>query len=193
MVTGASGAAGAGVKSVDVSQLPLFPGAALGAYDIEIFAAQPFDLVVQTADSGGMGSFLVVEAIINNLTGTPITGLDLILGSGTIDPATGIDSFVPFTSGALDFGWEAGAIRNPDDTVADGNKGYDLDASPYVLSWSGATTYDGSDLSASYYLDVPDELTSFTIRHVALPEPGSLALFALAVTPLTRWRASRHR
>jgi len=142
-------------------------------------AIGPVDLVFDVSDTGGTTEYLVTEGVQNN------TGLDwgyyhIELGFGQ-----GVD-FEKSTSGdGLDFDapdFNSDFFFNPspgffptvdvteDDIVASGGVMPDFSFAGYFL----------------FHIDVPDGITSFTIRQspIEVPEPSTLALTAMGLAGL---------
>lgn len=134
-------------------------------------AIGPVDIVFGVTNSGGVSEYLFVEGVFND------TGLNW--GAYHIE---------------LGFGYDAGFVKS---TLGDGldfdapdfNSPFNFDPSPGFFPTVSVTEDDVyasggvmADLSfAGYFrftVDVPDGITSFTVRQspVPVPEPGSLAL-----------------
>jgi len=189
-ITGASLPVGPHVLSPEPSDINF---GCFADYRIDVTGLGPADLVVDVSPSSSVKDYAVIAAQLGNFWTQPITGIQLILGTGSVDPGAGTDSFQPFSSGGLDFDWESGAPAGdfpPPAASAAGS--YDLDHQPYVLAWTNDETKVNNLLEMQYSLDVPDGLSTFTIRHVPMPEPTSIAIAGLAgLIVLSRRRPAR--
>jgi len=152
-------------------------------------AIGPVDLVFDVRDTGGVTEYLVTEGVSNS------TGLDWC--SYHIELGFGIGGgFVKSTAGdGLDF------------DAPDFNSDFFFDPFPSVFPTVSVAEDDifagGGVLPnfafAGYFLlhvDVPDGITSFTIRQspVAVPEPSSLALACLGLVGIFGyWRRRTRR
>ncbi|REK11875.1 MAG: PEP-CTERM sorting domain-containing protein [Planctomycetota bacterium] len=142
-------------------------------------AIGPVDLVFDVTDTGGTTEYLVTEGVQNN------TGLDW--GSYHIELGFGEGAgFVKSTSGdGLDFdapdfnsdfffdplpGFFPTVSVTEDDIIASGGVMPDFSFAGYFL----------------FHVDVPDGISSFTIRQspVEVPEPSTLVLGAMGVSGL---------
>jgi len=142
-------------------------------------AIGPVDLEFTVEDSGGVTEYTLQEGVDNG-TGIPWSAYRMELGFGVGS------SFVPSGPGdGLDF--DASDYNSPPDfsgsgyftTVAWGED--EIEASGGIFPVGGFPTplYE-------FNIDVPDGITSFTIRQqpVGVPEPSTLLLAALSLTAL---------
>lgn len=138
-------------------------------------AVGPVDIILTVINSGGTTEYTVVEGVQNN-TGVDWTGYRIELGFGSgagfipSTPGDGLDFDTPAPSSAVDFnpgpGWPTVTALSEDELVASGATISDL-------------TYVGNII---FHVDVPDGISTFTIRQqpIAVPEPTSGVLLALA-------------
>ena len=151
-------------------------------------AIGPVDLEFTVVDSGGVTEYTLLEGVDNG-TGVPWSAYRMELGFGV---GAG---FVPSAAGdGLDF-------DSPDfDSDPNfGGSGYftTLTVGEDEIEASGGIFPVGGFPSPLYRfnIDVPDGITSFTIRQqpVAVPEPGTLGLVTLAVAGCSLWRRRNAR
>lgn len=143
------------------------------------FSNGPVDIVVNVVDSGGVTEYTIMEGVDNG-TGIPWSGYRIILGFGT---GTG------FTMSPDDDGLDFDA---PDfDSAPDfSGSGYFADYSwdeDELVAFDGIFPVGGFPTPLyKFNIDVPDGISSFTIRQqpIAVPEPGSLVLVTLALPAL---------
>ncbi|TWT42502.1 choice-of-anchor F family protein [Botrimarina hoheduenensis] len=151
---------------------------AVGTSPNSIFVTQkdyraigPVDLVFDVTDTGGVTEYLVMEGVQNS-TGLDWTSYHIELGFGEGAgfvkslPGDGLDFDSPDFDSDLDF--NPGGFFFPIVTASEDD-----------LFASGGTQPDFS-FAGNYlfHIDVPDGITSFTIRQspIAVPEPTSLCL-----------------
>jgi hypothetical protein len=145
-------------------------------------AIGPVDLVFTVANSGGTTEYSFREGVFNNTT-LPWTGYHLELGFGnglTYTKSTlgdGLDFDAPTYDSTIDFTpyFPSSSATTEDDIVAGG----------------GVHPYLGFAPNYRFSVDVPDGITSFTIRQSPIgggivPEPctwvlGSLGLFSFSM------------
>ena len=137
----------------------------------DYFAIGPVDLVFDVINSGGVTEYAVVEGVQNN------TGLDwgsyhveLGFGNGTgfvkSGSGDGLDFDAPDFDSTFDFDPSPGFFPTPnvteDDIIASGGVMPDF-------------SYAGNFV---FHVDVPDGITSFTIRQspIVVPEPATIML-----------------
>ncbi len=186
-----------------VAATTIFPPSAPNNDDVvglspnEVFITQknyigigPVDLVFDVRDSGGVTEYAIREGVFDG-TGVDWSAYHVELGFGH---GAG---FVKSTAGdGLDF--DAPDFNSP--TSFNPSPGFfptlisaedDLYASGGVMPTFSFAGY------FRFNVDVPDGITSFTIRQtpVAVPEPSSLVLAAAGVVGLAviRWRRARWR
>ncbi len=155
----------------------------VGTSDNEVWVTQknymsigPVDLVFDVRDTGGVTEYLVIEGVFN-ATGLDWTGYHLELGYGVGD------AFVKSTSGdGLDF------------DAPDFNSEMSFNPFPGFFPTVSATEHDiiasggvmPTFMFAGYFrfhIDVPDGITSFTLRQtpISVPEPRGAILASLAL------------
>ena len=168
---------------------------AIGTSPNSIFVTQkdyvgigPVDLVFDVLDTGGVTEYLVTEGVQNS-TGLDWSGYHIELGFGN---GAG---FVKSTSGdGLDF------------DAPDYNSDFDFNPGPGLFPTLSVTEDDvyasGGVMPdftfAGYFvftIDVPDGITSFTIRQspIAVPEPSALYLAAMGMIGLIAYRRQLRR
>ena len=146
-------------------------------------AIGPVDLVFDVINTGGVTEYAVIEGVQNN------TGLDwgsyhvelgFGNGAGFVKSASGdgLDFDSPDFDSTFDFNPSPGFFLTPnvteDDIIATGGVMPDF-------------SYAGNFV---FHVDVPDGITSFTIRQspIAVPEPATLSVLALGSLVLFRKR-----
>ena len=146
----------------------------------------PVDLMFGTLDTGGVTEYLMTESVFNN------TGLnwgsyhiELGFGQGTgfvkSTPGDGLDFDAPDFNSPFFFNPSPGFF--PAETVTEDD----------IFAYGGVMPYLSFAGNFLFTVDVPDGITSFTIRQspVAVPEPstcGLLALGSLALVRMRRWK-----
>ena len=149
-------------------------------------AIGPVDLEFTVIDTGGVTEYTFNEGVYNG-TGVPWIAYRMELGFGV-----GVD-FVPSLAGdGLDF--DALDYDSPPDFSGSGfftTVDWDED----VIEASGGIfpVFGFPTPLYRFNIDVPDGITSFTIRQqpIPLPEPNSVALTVLGVAALVRCRRRR--
>ena len=150
-------------------------------------AIGPVDLVFTVAPSGGTTEYAFREGVYNNTT-LPWTGYHLELGFGnglTYTKSTlgdGLDFDDPNYDSTIDFNpyFPSSSATTEDDIVAGG----------------GVHPYLGFAANYRFSVDVPDGITSFTIRQSPIgggivPEPGTCALALLGLLSFSIQRRQR--
>jgi hypothetical protein len=139
----------------------------------------PVDLVFDTLDTGGITEYLVTEGVFNH-TGVNWGSYHIELGFGhgtsfvPSAPGDGLDFDAPNFNSPFFFDPSPGFF--PMATVTEDN----------ILAFGGVMpdlSYAGNFL---FTVDVPDGITSFTIRQspIGVPEPSTCALLALGAVAL---------
>ncbi len=151
-------------------------------------AIGPVDLVFDVRDTGGVTEYLVTEGV-NNSTGLDWIGYHVELGFGvgvdfvkSVD-GDGLDFDAPDYNSDFDFNPFPGIF--PDVLVTQ----HDIIASGGVLPHMAFAGY------FRFHVDVPDGITSFTIRQspIAVPEPSAFALTLLGAVGLVLYGRRRKR
>ncbi len=148
----------------------------------------PVDLVFDVIDTGGVTEYLVREGVQNN-TGVDWSGYRIELGFGSgagfvkSVAGDGLDFDAPDFNSDFFFnplpGFFPTVTVTEDDIIASGGVMPDF-------------TFAGDFL---FTVDVPDGITSFTIRQspIAVPEPSTLALASLGLLSLVMYGRRRRR
>ena len=146
----------------------------------DYIAIAPVDIEFSVIDNGGVTEYAFVEGV-NNSTGITWEGYHIELGFGTgggfvkSAPGDGLDFDAPDFDSPIDFNPGPGIFAS-----------WDVDEDDILA-------YDGDQASgefADYFLfsiDVPDGITSFTLRQSpveTVPEPASLVMALLGLLPL---------
>lgn len=164
---------------------------AVGTSPNSIFVTQkdyraigPVDLVFDVRDTGGVTEYFVMEGVQNS-TGADWNGYHIELGFGEglgfvkSTPGDGLDFDAPDYDSDFDF--NPGGIFFPTVAVTEDD-----------IIASGGTQFDGMFAgNFLFHVDVPDGISSFTIRQspIGIPEPAGLLLATLAVGLV--WRCER--
>lgn len=145
-------------------------------------AIGPVDIILSVSDNGnGTTEYWVQEGVFNN-TGLDWTGYRIVLGFGSgvgfvqSTPGDGLKFDTVGVSPATDFnpgpGWPTVVSPSEDELVA-----------------SGAIVPDFTYVGViDFHVDVPDGISTFTIRQQPVPEPSSAALLLLTTGLLMRRR-----
>ncbi|NNL65049.1 MAG: PEP-CTERM sorting domain-containing protein [Myxococcales bacterium] len=151
----------------------------------DYFAIGPVDIVLDVADSGGTTEYLIVEGVLNN-TGVDWGGYHIELGFGTgagfvaSTAGDGLDFDAPDFTSDVSFnpspGFFPSQVVTEDDILASGGIQPDF-------------SFAGNFL---FHVDVPDGISSFTIRQspIAVPEPSTALFVALGLVGLAARRQS---
>jgi hypothetical protein len=140
----------------------------------------PVDLVFDVSDTGGVTEYLFMEGVHND-TGADWSGYHLELGFGNGAgfvaslPGDGLDFDAPdFDS---DFFFDPFPGVFPAVTVGEDD----------ILAGGGVQPDSAFAGNFLFHVDVPDGITSFTIRQspIAVPEPSTLALACLGLLGLS--------
>lgn len=176
---GTSAATYTAASSANVSEVPLGPSG-FATYRITFTDMRPGDVAFEVLSTSEPSSFFVIADLTNN-SSQDWAGLRMMLGTGSLDPGTATDHFEPFDPGGPDLAWcafDPSSFPSPDLGL-------------YEASWPQATLgADGSE-SIGFNIDIPHGLSTFTIRHVPMPEPGTLLLSGLPALALTARRRPR--
>lgn len=133
-----------------------------------------------TAASGGATEYRFTQTFVNN-TGQAWTGFTFELGYGVGDAfvASGADDGLDFDTPGADPAPTASlftTLVHRDDR----------------MEWSGGSVPSIGSLSLTFAIDVPDEVSRFTLRQTpitaAIPEPSSLGLAGAGALMLAAWR-----
>jgi hypothetical protein len=153
----------------------------------DYIAIGPVDLEFTVIDSGGTTEYAVVEGVQNN-TGLDWSGYHVELGFGVgagfvkSTSGDGLDFDAPFFNSTIDFnpapGFFPTVTPGEDDLIAGGGIMPDF-------------AFAGNFV---FHIDVPDGITSFTLRQSPLPvpEPGTFLLTLLGLLGLS-WRRRGRR
>lgn len=146
-------------------------------------AIGPVDLVFDVIDSGGVTEYAVIEGVTNN------TGLDwgsyhielsFGVGAGFVKSASGdgLDFDSPDYDSTFDFNPLPGFFPTVNVTEDD------------IIATGGVMAYLAYAGDFVFHVDVPDGITSFTIRQspIEVPEPTMMALLGLGGLTLLRRR-----
>lgn len=138
----------------------------------------PVDIEFSVVNSGGVTEYVMYEGVSNS-TGIDWSEYRILLGFGMGS------SFVPSPSGdGLDF--DATSFNSPPDFSAFFSTVTEAEDEIYA---TGGTFPNGlfTVPEFRFSIDVPDGITSFTVRQIptAVPEPGAIALAMLGCMSLT--------
>jgi len=145
-------------------------------------SSEYIDMDFTVADSGGTTEYILVEGLANNTADT-WTGYRIVLGFGLGG------SFVESASGdGLDF--DSPDFDSPAELALPFFSTLTLAEDEILLSDGSMGLLSFSDLV--FTVDVPDDISSFTIRQIPIlvPEPSTGLLVALGLTVIGRARTS---
>jgi hypothetical protein len=169
---------------------------AVGASPNTVFVTQkdyvgigPVDIVFNVSNSGGVSEYLITEGVYNG-TGLNWAAYHIELGFGFDAGFVGSGSGdgLDFDSPSFNspFNFNPGGSFFPTLTVVED----DIYASGGVMPNMAFAGY------FRFTVDVPDGITSFTVRQspipVGVPEPGSLSLSVCGIAGVTLWRRRRN-
>ena len=150
----------------------------------DYFAIGPVDIIIDVIDTGGVTEYFVTEGVQNN-TGVDWSGYHIELGFGSGAGFTkstagdGLDFDAPDYTSDVSFnplpGFFPTQTVTEDDIIAGGGIQPDF-------------TYAGNFV---FHVDVPDGISSFTIRQSPIevvPEPSTALLIGLGLAGLARRR-----
>jgi len=139
----------------------------------------PIDIEFTVADSGtvapGVTEYLVQETVDND------TGVDWIQYEAFLGFGTGDDFQQSPAGDGLDFD-----VPNNDGSPAPTSQAFaSVNKSEDVITWTNGL-HESAAKNYSFRIDVPDGITSFTLRQVptAVPEPAALVLLGVALAGL---------
>ena len=151
-----------------------------------IFGIGPVDIEFTVMDSGGTTEYTMIEGPSNG-TGIPWSSYRMELGFGVGS------AFVPSPSGdGLDF--DAPDFNSPPDFSGSGFFTTVLESEDVLVASGGIFPVGGFPTPEyRFNIDVPDGITSFTIRQqpVAVPEPGTMTMALLGSLALIRRKRLR--
>jgi hypothetical protein len=143
-------------------------------------AIGPVDLVFDVVSTGGVTEYAIVEGV-NNSTGIDWSGYHLELGYGIGDDFVkstapdGLDFDAPDYNSLVDFGaFFPSSVSSEHDIIADGTQ-------PNLAYADGIT----------FHIDVPDGISSFTLRQSPIPVPEPSTALLLIGAGLIRRRSAR--
>ncbi|MFK7788373.1 MAG: PEP-CTERM sorting domain-containing protein [Phycisphaeraceae bacterium] len=147
-------------------------------------AIGPVDIILSVSDNGnGTTEYWVREGVFNN-TGLDWTGYRIVLGFG---------SGVGFVQSTIGDGLKFDNVGVTPATDFNPSPGWPTVVSPTEdeLVASGAIVPDFTYVGEiDFHVDVPDGISTFTIRQQPIPEPSSAALLLLTTGLLMRRRRS---
>lgn len=148
----------------------------------------PVDLVFDVADSGGVTEYAVLEGVQNG-TGLDWSSYHIELGFGVgagfvkSPPGDGLDFDGPLFDSTVDFAPFGGTFPFPATTVLED----DIFASGGIQP---DFAYAGDFV---FHVDVPDGITSFTIRQSPVPVPEPMGAVLVLVVGSTAAMSTRRR
>jgi hypothetical protein len=146
----------------------------------------PVDLSFGVLDTGGVTEYLVTESVFNN-TGLNWGSYHIELGFGhgpgfvKSTPGDGLDFDAPNFNSPFFFNPSPGFF--PTATVTEDD----------ILAYGGVMPYLSFAGDFLFTVDIPDGITSFTIRQspIVVPEPSTCALLAFGSLALVMMRRGR--
>ncbi len=141
------------------------------------FSIGPVDIEFTVAPSSGVTEYTIIEGVDNG-TGIPWSSYRIELGFGVGA------SFTPSPSGdGLDF--DATSFNSPPDFTGSGYFADVSESEDVLVAFDGIFPVGGfPSPEFRFNIDVPDGITSFTIRQqpIGVPEPTTALLTALGLT-----------
>lgn len=156
-------------------------------YELTFNSNAPIDLVVNLSPTGGITEFEMGVGVTNH-TGSIWNSFRLEIGLGT-------DPFVinPDPDN-LDFDTSDCEVapNSPLRWFAPISRPWSEDSITLLSIGSGDSLGSNESTDITYYIDIPDGISQFTLRHTPIPEPTSLAAMAVMAAGMLLRRRCRH-